>query len=129
MSALKPKVITIPQSNAAGSAFNDVHISGSNLILQTDSNGVLIGSKLIPNDYFLKNTTIDEITTIAQYDSIFNPFNLLIKDSHIFIIEPDADYYVLGDLTNSGSIVVNGTLKIGGALLNIGSIVGDGIIE
>jgi hypothetical protein len=125
MSALKPKVITIPQSNTAGSAFNDVHISGSNLTLQTDSDGILTGS----NSYFLKNTTTGKITTIAQYDSIFNPFNLLIKDSHIFIIETNADYYVLGDLTNSGSIVVNGTLKIGGALLNIGSIVGDGIIE
>jgi hypothetical protein len=46
-----------------------------------------------------------------------------------FIIEQDADYYVLGDLTNNGLIVVDGTLKVGGAIYNYGPITGLGIIE
>ena len=40
-----------------------------------------------------------------------------------------ADYYVLGDLTNNGSLVVDGTLKVGGAICNYGSISGCGVIE
>ena len=88
-----------------------------------------LSSSYAPDVYFLKNTTVDPITTIRTYDSIFNPFNLTITSSSIFIIDQYSDYYVLGDLTNSGSIVVNGTLKIGGALLNIGNITGSGVIE
>ncbi len=42
--SFKPKTISIPQVNASGAGFNDVHISGSNLFLQTDASGNLIGS-------------------------------------------------------------------------------------
>jgi hypothetical protein len=82
------------------------------------------------NEAFSKNrTTTGSVNTIKQYQSIFNPSNLFIQENHIFIVEENAEYYVLGDVVNSGSIVVDGTFKIGGALLNNGSITGIGIIE
>ena len=84
---------------------------------------------VVANEYFLKNQTINPISSLSKHDSIFNPSNLLITSSSIFIIDSGCDYYVLGDLVNSGSIVVNGTLKIGGVLYNAGSIVGSGSIQ
>lgn len=78
---------------------------------------------------FAKNRTIEPTTTITQYQSLFNPANLSVQDSTIFIVEQDAEYYVLGDLYNSGSIIVSGTIHIDGGLYNSGSIVGPGIIE
>lgn len=79
---------------------------------------------------FMRNQT-DPLgeNTIIQYESIFNPANLTVLDSTIFTVEQDATYYVLGDLINSGSIIVSGTIHIEGGLLNSGSIVGPGIIE
>ena len=127
--SLIPKSIIMQQANRQGTDWHDVFISGSNLFLQTDDQGNLTASNINADVPFVKNTTILPQTTIKQYDSIFNPFNLLIQNNNIFIIENNADYYVLGDLVNSGSIVVNGTLKIGGVLHNIGSITGTGVIE
>jgi len=78
---------------------------------------------------FLRNQTrINTTESIIFHQSIFNPFNLEILTSSIFIIDSTSEYYVLGDLTNKGQIVVDGTLKIGGALYNSGSIIGNGII-
>ena len=82
------------------------------------------------NDVFVRNKTYStETTTITVNQSIFNPSNLNVLNTSIFIIDTDADYYVLGDLTNNGVLVVNGTLKIGGELYNYGTITGSGIIE
>ena len=82
------------------------------------------------NEGFSKNrTTTGSVNIIKEYQSIFNPANLLIGENDIFIVEQNAEYYVLGDVVNSGSIVVDGTFKIGGALLNNGIITGIGIIE
>ena len=81
-------------------------------------------------DIFIRNETNASITdTIRINQSIFNPSNLTILNSSIFIIENTADYYVLGDLTNNGALVVDGILKIGGQLFNTGTITGSGIIE
>lgn len=80
---------------------------------------------------FLRNQTHDNQTdTILVNQSIFNPSNLTVLSSSIFIISDSADYYVLGDIINSGSIYVSGTLKIGGNvhLGPSGSITGPGII-
>ena len=85
-----------------------------------------ITSSAIP--YFLQNVVTDT-ATINSNDSIFSPADLLITTSGIFIIEENANYYVLGDLINSGSIIVDGTLKIGGNFFNYGSVVGSGVIE
>lgn len=79
---------------------------------------------------FLRNQTNASSTdTITVNQSIFNPSNLRVLNTSIFIIESQADYYTLGNLSNSGSLIVSGTLKIGGILYNSGSIVGPGIIE
>lgn len=79
---------------------------------------------------FLKNQTENySVNRIEQYQSIFNPSDLLITNSSIFIIDNNADYYVLGDLINNGVLEVNGTLKIGGSLISTGTIIGSGVIE
>lgn len=82
------------------------------------------------NKPFLRNqTTSSIINTIRSHESIFNPSNLTILSNDIFIIESNAEYYVLDTVINSGSLIVSGTLHIGGALLNYGTISGPGIIE
>jgi hypothetical protein len=84
----------------------------------------------LPVAPFLRNETNPSTTDIITINqSIFNPSNLTILNTSIFIVETDADYYVLGDLTNYGQIIVNGVLKIGGQLYNYGIITGSGIIE
>ena len=78
---------------------------------------------------FMKSRTPANATSsVVDYDSIFNPSNLLVQDTSVFIIDSTSYYYVLGDLINSGSIIVDGTLKIGGVLYNSGSITGTGTI-
>jgi len=106
--------------------------SGSSIFVDSGSltvtNGGITGS--LYNEAFSKNrTTPTSINTIKQYQSIFNPSNLFIGENDIFIVEQNSEYYVLGDVVNSGSMVVDGTFKIGGALLNDGNITGIGIIE
>lgn len=82
------------------------------------------------NEAFSKNrTTTGSLNIIKQYQSIFNPSDLLIQENDIFIVEQNAEYYVLGDVINSGSLVVDGVFKIGGAFNNPGSLTGNGIIE
>ena len=79
---------------------------------------------------FLKTKTTPHGYDIIKTDeTIFNPDQLTIFNSSIFIIEENASYYVLGDLYNNGTIQLNGTLKIGGILHNSGIITGNGIIE
>jgi hypothetical protein len=80
---------------------------------------------------FLRNQTNENSTDVILVNqSIFNPSNLTVLSSSIFIISDSADYYVLGDIINSGSIHVSGTLKVGGNIYlgPSGSIVGPGII-
>lgn len=79
---------------------------------------------------FLRNQTNSGTTdTIKINESIFNPSNLTVLSSSIFIIETNADYYLLGDLYNYGEIIVEGVLKVGGTIYNSGTITGTGIIE
>jgi hypothetical protein len=78
---------------------------------------------------FLKSRTPSNATSsIIDYDSIFNPSNLLVQDTSVFYVDSTSYYYVLGDLVNSGSIVVDGILKVGGTLYNVGTITGTGSI-
>ena len=86
--------------------------------------------KLYGESTFVKNRTDDFIVnTIKSRQTIFNPTNLTVTVNTIFIVEQNADYYILGDLINQGSIVVNGNLKVGGVIYNTGDITGTGIIE
>lgn len=48
--SLNPKNIYIIQRTDDGTAWGEVYISGSNLIIQTDSNGHVIGSTVLPPD-------------------------------------------------------------------------------
>ena len=73
-------------------------------------------------------TPINDTTTVFEYQALFNPADLLVQSSSIFIVEQNAQYYVLGDLTNSGSIQVDGEIKVDGGLYNYGAITGTGII-
>jgi hypothetical protein len=80
---------------------------------------------------FLRNQTHDgETDIILVNQSIFNPSNLTVLSSSIFIISDSADYYILGDLIVSGSVHVSGTLKVDGNIYlgPSGSITGPGII-
>jgi len=83
----------------------------------------------LPETFLRNQTNSGSTDTIHQYQSIFNPSNLTVQSTSTFVIETNADYYVLGDLTNYGTIQNDGTLKIGGVLYNYGIITGTGIIE
>jgi hypothetical protein len=48
--SLTPKTISIPQVNNSGNGFNDVHISGSNNVLQTNDAGILVGKTTLPSN-------------------------------------------------------------------------------
>ena len=118
------KQITDGSGSASGLYLRDdsVLISGS-----LDVTGTVSGS--LYNEAFSKNrTTPESVNIVKQYQSIFNPTNLLIQLNDIFIVEDSAEYYVLGDLINSGSLIVSGTVLIDGALTSIGAITGPGII-
>ena len=79
---------------------------------------------------FLRNETHSGLTdTIQINESIFNPSNLTVLNTSIFIVDTNADYYILGDLYNYGNIIVDGVLKVGGTIYNYGTITGSGIIE
>lgn len=93
-------------------------------VLTIDTNGVVHKKPI-----FLKNRTNSSTETVIAYQSIFNPAKLDVRVGATFTIEAIATYYVLGDLNNSGSIVVDGTLKVGGIIKNNGPITGSGIIE
>jgi hypothetical protein len=49
--SLNPKDIYFTQRNAANTAFEEVYVSGSNLVIQTDSNGNLVGLPTLPVGY------------------------------------------------------------------------------
>jgi hypothetical protein len=108
----------------------NVQISTDTELLTIDGNGVVHKISSSSVGPFLKNQTHSGATdTIQINESIFNPSNLTILSTSVFIVSTSADYYVLGDLTNYGTLQVDGTLKIGGVLYNYGTITGSGIIE
>ncbi len=49
--SLNPKDIYFTQRNAANTAFDEVYVSGSNLVIQTDSNGNIVGLPTLPVGY------------------------------------------------------------------------------
>jgi hypothetical protein len=69
-----PKAIYIPQTDDTGVNFNEVFISGSNLILQTGADGVLTGSTSLPNsssvDALIVNNLIGNVATFSKITSI-----------------------------------------------------------
>lgn len=70
MPVLPPRLINIPQANSAGNAFDEVNISGSNLVLQTNNSGVLYGDKLVPSASYSKTASYligNEFAQSASY--------------------------------------------------------------
>ena len=108
-----------------GSYYNGViTLSGTGNVNGTTITGLLSS---VP---FLRNETNPSSTdTIQINESIFNPSNLTVLNTSIFIVDTNADYYILGDLYNYGNIIVDGVLKVGGTIYNYGTITGSGIIE
>ena len=117
------------RSNLIYAAGNEVQISGSIYL----SSGSLQGTasyalNVLPTPFLKSRTKADATSSLQDYDSIFNPSDLLVQDTSVFYVDSTSYYYVLGDLTNSGSVVVDGTIKVGGILYNSGSITGTGSI-
>ena len=107
----------------------NLDVSGSiNFTGNLYQNGTPYGGGVSSGPFTKSRTPANATSSVVDYDSIFNPSNLLVQDTSVFIIDSSSYYYVLGDLINSGSIVVDGTLKIGGTLYNVGSITGTGTI-
>ena len=99
-------------------------------VLSVDVSGVVHKISTSSISGFLRNETHSGATdTITINQSIFNPSNLTVLSTSVFIVDTNADYYILGDLYNYGSVIVNGTLKVGGIIYNYGTITGSGIIE
>ena len=103
-------------------------IDGSGVVHKISTSAITSG--ITATGSFLRNKTHSGATdTIQINESIFNPADLTVLSTSVFIVSTSADYYVLGDLTNYGTLQVDGTLKIGGVLYNYGTITGSGIIE
>ena len=116
--------VTTGSFNAFTSSYNTGSFTGSFTGDGSGLTGISSGSSVFQKSRTPANAT----SSVIDYDTIFNPSNLTVQSSSIFIIDSTSEYYVLGDLTNEGQIIVDGTLKIGGALYNSGSIIGNGII-
>lgn len=116
--------VTTGSFNAFTSSYNTGSFTGSFTGDGSGLTGISSGSSVFQKSRTPANAT----SSVIDYDTIFNPSNLKVQSSSIFIIDSTSEYYVLGDLTNEGQIIVDGTLKIGGALYNSGSIIGNGII-
>ena len=108
-----------------------VQTSTDTELLTIDGSGVVhkVSTSSITGSFLRNKTHSGATDTIQINESIFNPADLTVLSTSIFIVDTDADYYILGDLYNNGSIIVNGTLKVGGIIYNYGSITGPGIIE
>ena len=112
-------------------------LSGSNSFVgdQTISGSLIVrdfiigdGNELTNVPYpFLQNQT-DNISTIKNYENITNHGDLLIPLNCTFIIEEDAQYLILGELINNGTVIVSGSLIVNQGITGPGSVVGPGTV-
>jgi hypothetical protein len=97
---------------------------------QLDGEGMISSSQYL--EPFSKNTTdTTSSNTVRAYQNIFNHDNLIVQVNDIFIIEKNAEYYMLGDLTNNGAVIVSGSLTVDGIINLHGPLIlasGSGII-
>ena len=97
---------------------------------QLDGDGMISSSQYL--EPFTKNATdIISPNVIRSYQNIFNHDNLTVTTDDTFIVEKNAEYYMLGDLTNDGTVVVSGSLAVDGAINLYGPLIlasGSGII-
>ena len=97
---------------------------------QLDGDGMISSSQYL--EPFSKNTTTTvSPNVIRPYQNIFNHDNLQVQAGVIFVVEKNAEYYMLGDLTNNGTVIVSGSLAVDGAINLYGPLIlasGSGII-
>ena len=97
---------------------------------QLDEDGMISSSQYL--EPFSKNTTTTiSPNVIRHYQNIFNHDNLLVQTDDIFIVDKNAEYYMLGDLTNNGTVIVSGSLAVDGIISLYGPLIlasGSGII-
>jgi hypothetical protein len=118
------KQITDGSGSASGLYLknNGVEISGSLIV-----NGIDIINGNIVEIPFLNNQT-DDINIIKNYQNIINHGDLLVKLNDTLIIEENAQYLILGQLINNGTVVVSGSLIANQGITGPGSIIGPGTI-
>jgi len=97
---------------------------------QLDEDAMISSSQYL--EPFSKNTTTTiSPNVIRHYQNIFNHDNLLVQTDDIFIVDKNAEYYMLGDLTNNGTVIVSGSLAVDGIISLYGPLIlasGSGII-
>lgn len=98
-------------------------------VINLHGSGTITPILNIPN-YFLKNKTDQNKSNYIHVNqSIFNPMDLIILNSSIFIIENNSYYYTLGSVYNNGILENNGVLKINDVLYINGILINNGTIE
>lgn len=75
--SLDPKTIYVAQRTDDGSAWREVYLSGSNLLIQTDSSGYLTGSSVLPPSITIlsasyANTSETSISASYSYSASFS---------------------------------------------------------
>lgn len=98
------------------SSAGDVNITGSLIV-----NGIEIVSGSTIEVPFSYNQT-SGTNRIKEHENIFNHGDLLVQSNNIFIVEDNAEYYTLGDITNNGEIIVSGSLIVDGGLILNGPV-------
>lgn len=115
MPSLFPRLINIPQANSAGNAFEEISISGSNLILQTNNSGVLYGNKLVPSASYALTASYLNVSyclttsciTTSQLYSNYISGNVLVAPSitgSVFGTASWADYAVTASYAMNSNI-------------------------
>ena len=97
---------------------------------QLDGDGMVSSSQYL--EPFSKNITTEvSPNVIRSYQNVFNHDNLTVQTGDIFIVEKSAEYYMLGDLTNNGTVIVSGSLAVDGSINLYGPLIlasGSGIV-
>lgn len=103
-------------------------LSGSNSFVgdQTITGSLVVNGNIIYTP-FLQNQT-DNISTIKSYENIINYGDLLIPLNCTFIVEEDAQYLILGQLINNGTVIVSGSLIANQGITGPGPVVGPGTV-
>ena len=83
--SLDPKTIYVAQRTDDGSAWREVYISGSNLVLQTDATGILTGSTILPTSITVVSSSYANTSSIsvsASYSRSSSYANLAFSSSY-----------------------------------------------
>lgn len=104
-------------------------LSGSNSFVgdQTITGSLIVNGNIIETP-FLNNET-NNVNFIRATQNIINHGDLLIPINCTFIIEENAQYLILGELINNGTVIVSGSLIANQGITGPGSVVGPGVVS